>query len=142
MAKEYTNTIEQRNTIFKQLQAGMMILDLMKIESLPFILCVFDLKTLKFHQMSNSCIQILGWTPKQMESKHFGEFIYEDIHVEEALTEIERIEKENSTVHDFKNIYRHADGIHGVHMTWYSGANNSGFNFCFSVPGKKFKIKE
>lgn len=141
MASDYDETLNKRGDILKQLSAGMMILEMFNMESIPFILCVFDLNTLKFKQISKSCFPILGYTVEEMESKIFSEFVMTDEDIKRSIKQVDDNLIHGEIINAFKNTYYHADGIHAVNMTWFGSANNSGLSFNFGIPGKKLKIE-
>lgn len=142
MAKSYSETLNNRDGILRKITAGMMVLEMFNMEDIPFILCVFDLKTLRFKQISKSCYPILGYTVEEMESKVFSDFVISAEDIKKSIEQVDNNLFLGKSINAFQNTYYHADGIHAVNMTWFGSGNNSGLSFNFGVPGEKFKIEK
>lgn len=112
---------------------GAAALRLFKNEKLPFLICLFNMRTLEFDKWGESTRYILGYEAKEITGKKFEELVVPK-YLEYGLETIDKNIKENYPVVRHQNEYYKKDGS-TIKLTWYSDDSDGINSLAIGIPG-------
>lgn len=134
MEKSLQKIIQNRNKILRPLNIGMAAMRLFQNEEVPIILAYFDLRTIQFIAISDSVINILGYSPSEMEGVSFTNFVLNEQEIVKSISVVNDNLMDARPVKGFRNTYRHADGKNVVPINWFADGSIDGRTFCIGFP--------
>lgn len=112
---------------------GAATLRLFKNEKLPFLICLFNMKTLTFDKWGESTKHILGYEAKEITGKKFEDLVLSE-YLQYGLETISRNINDNYPVVRHQNEYYKKDGS-TIKLTWYSDDSDGANSIAIGIPG-------
>ncbi len=94
------------------------------------------MEKLTFISVSENVKRFLGYERGEIEGRSFLEFILES-DVTASLEKVQNNVANKKAVSDFRNFYKHADGVHIVPMLWFTDGTDDNKTLCIAIPGEK-----